>query len=94
MSRSFTAAALAPLAFLFVAWASKGANLGRLPAGGAASVFAVVFHATIAAILVLYIVYWFSLTMFQTLAYLAPLALLAVLSGHRLLRAVSRSEAA
>ena len=53
----------------------------------AAFPFAVVFLAALAAIFLLYGWFFLALNMFQTLAYLGGLGLVAVITGNRALRA-------
>jgi hypothetical protein len=49
---------------------------------------AIIFHFTLAAIVVLFITYWIGLTVLQLLKFLLPLALMTLFSGHQTLRAL------
>jgi len=86
-----TALVLAPWALLLLGLLLVGINLGRLP-GGVNGIFALLFVASLGAILFLLYVYWLRLNMFQTLGYLSVLGALAVLFGSRALSAIATNE--
>lgn len=54
--------------------------------------FTLIILYTIAGCLALYGVLWVKLSMFDTLRYLAPLAALTFLAGHRLLRTLASNK--
>ncbi|CAG4950452.1 unnamed protein product [Parnassius apollo] len=80
-------ACAAPLLLLLALWARLRPRLAAPPPS------ALLFHLALAGSLGLYVMFWLRLTMFETLRYLAPLALLTFLSGHRLLRRLAQDKA-
>ncbi|XP_014362300.2 dolichyl-diphosphooligosaccharide--protein glycosyltransferase subunit 2 [Papilio machaon] len=87
VSDVFAACCAAPLLLLLVMWARLSPRL-RLPP----MPVALVFHLALGGSLGLYVLLWLQLSMFATLRYLAPLALLTFLSGHRLLRRLAQDK--
>ncbi|KAG7310862.1 hypothetical protein JYU34_003693 [Plutella xylostella] len=82
VSDLFALACAAPLLLLLGLWAKLRVNLSAFPFTPSA----LVFHLSLGGSLALYGVLWLKLSMFETVRYLLPLALVTFLSGHRLLR--------
>ncbi|PRP74417.1 dolichyl-diphosphooligosaccharide--protein glycosyltransferase subunit 2-like [Planoprotostelium fungivorum] len=93
VSSAFTLAVLAPALVLFGGWTYVGANLRNFP-GGTASLAALGFHACLGAVLLLFIVYWLSLTMMTTLIYAGILAVPSAYFAHQTLNALARNHEA
>lgn len=83
----------APFAVLLVGLLYLGVNLRGLPTG-MGFLWVLGFHGSLGAILVLFSVYWLRLNMFETLGYLAPLTLSALVFGNLALRAAASGDAA
>jgi hypothetical protein len=60
----------------------SGANLDNFPTGGTALLYAVGFQASIAALLVLFAVFWIGLNAFSTFYLVVLIAPVAVFTGH------------
>ncbi|XP_035449327.2 dolichyl-diphosphooligosaccharide--protein glycosyltransferase subunit 2 [Spodoptera frugiperda] len=88
VSDVFAAACAAPLLLLLLLWARLGLNVARLPL----ALSALLFHAALGGVLALYVLLWLRLSMFDTARYVAPLAALTFLAGHRLLRRLARDK--
>ncbi|CAG2177440.1 unnamed protein product, partial [Oppiella nova] len=104
VSNAFSVLALLPLALLFALvsapigqsvsdsslsppqWLRLGVNFGRF----SLSLSALVFHSSLAAIFLLYGLFFYTLNMFETCKYLTPVAALAFLAGHQLLARLNR----
>lgn len=74
----FSAAVIAPAVFLLTAWGVIGVNVKAFSPSPAA----LVFHASIAAMFALFIKFWIDITMFETLYYGFPLAVIMFVSGN------------
>ncbi|KAJ8321859.1 hypothetical protein KUTeg_000330 [Tegillarca granosa] len=66
-------------------WMKIGVNISNFPM----SLSAVGFHVCLAAIFVLYYVYWVQLNMFETVRYLGMLAIPTFIFGNRLLSGIA-----
>ncbi|XP_053675449.1 dolichyl-diphosphooligosaccharide--protein glycosyltransferase subunit 2 [Anopheles nili] len=86
VSDLFTALCIAPIVILFALWAKLGVNVKNFPL----SLGAIGFHLGLGAILVLFVVFWLRLNMFDTIRYLIPLALFTFICGNRMLRKIAR----
>jgi len=92
ISSAFTIAVVAvPALVLFIGLVRVGANLSDFPTGGN-FIWAVGFQACLGAILLLYVSYWLSLNMVQTLSYLAVLLIPTLFFAHKNLNALSRGK--
>ena len=80
---------LLPLLFLLLAFGKIGANLQGFPSRGPglAPVWAIAFHTSLAAMLYLLVQFWIQTPLLIALQRLLGAALLATLTGHRMLRA-------
>ena len=92
---AFAALVLAELGVLLAVLSRHPAvNLGAWPAAGTtASLASTAFHAGIASILGLYLLFWLKLNILQTLPVLAVLALFTTVSGHQALSALAMARA-
>jgi len=88
ISIAFTILCLSPLLILFFGLIKVGANIRKLSTG-IDLISALVFQVSLIFILLLFVMYWFALTMFQTLGYFALLAVPTVFFGQRTLRSLS-----
>lgn len=77
-----------PLVLLLGLWIKIGVNVNGLPI----SIAAVVFHTSLAAIFALYVMFWLKMNMFTTLKCLWGLGVIALLSGHSLLRSLAQQR--
>jgi len=91
ISIAFAILCLSPLFILFYGLIKVGANIRRLPSG-IDFLLALGFQVSLMLILLLFVMYWFSLTMFQTLGYFSFLAIPTVIFGQRTLRSLSASS--
>jgi len=89
ISLAFTALVLSPLLLLFFGLIRVGANINRFPSSFMGLIYALSFEASIISILLLFVLYWLYLNMFQTLGYLAILAIPTIIFGQRTLRLLS-----
>lgn len=85
VSDVFTALCAAPLLILFILWAKLGVNVSNFPF----SLSALGFHLGLGSILGLFGLFWYKLNMFETLYLLAPIALVTLFFGNRLLRSIA-----
>lgn len=94
VSLAFTGLALAPLAALVLWLLSTGAlSLAQFPSGPG-SLFALLFHGGIAALLFLYFLFWTRLNLAQTLPLAAGLGLGIAGVGYKALSAVADARLA
>jgi hypothetical protein len=68
-------------------------NISKL-FSGSVFVFGVGFLASLAAVLVLFVLYWIEFTMFQTLGYLAVLSVAVMAFGHLTLKKLAHASVA
>jgi oligosaccharyltransferase complex subunit delta (ribophorin II) len=85
VSTFFSALCLAPLGLLLILWLKIGFNFSKF----SFSLSGLVFHITIAAIFGLFYCYWTHLNMFSTIRYLTILALVALVTGNKLLKGLA-----
>ncbi|XP_013108169.1 dolichyl-diphosphooligosaccharide--protein glycosyltransferase subunit 2 [Stomoxys calcitrans] len=84
VSDIFTGLCLTPLVLLLIFWWKLGINIDNFsfhPSN-------IGFHLGFGGILVLFVVFWLNMDMFQTLRYLIPIAIFTFLCGNRLLRRI------
>ncbi|KAL3696369.1 hypothetical protein R1sor_010445 [Riccia sorocarpa] len=82
LSNSFFVLTLLPLVGLLVGLSSVGANLKYLPTSGLPLLSALGFHGGIAAILILYSLFWLKLNLFTTLNILGFLGMFTCVTGY------------
>lgn len=88
VSLAFAAAAVAPLGVTLILLGYVGANTKGLPSGGA-TLWVLLFHAGLAAMMVLYMLFWTTLNLAQTMLAVIPLALFVVATGYKALAAIA-----
>lgn len=93
VSLVFTGLALAPLVFLLGALGLLGVNLKALPVGPA-SLWVLLFHGGIAALLGLYLLFWLRLNLATTLPLALGLGLFIAATGYKALGALSDARLA
>ncbi|KAI7837704.1 hypothetical protein COHA_008497 [Chlorella ohadii] len=93
VSLFFSLVALAPLAAYVVAALRIGANLKGFPTG-ASFLPAAAFHAGLAAICALYLLFWLQLNLMQTLPILAILGVVTAVFGRITLQGAAAAAAA
>lgn len=94
MSLAFTAAALAPLALLVLYLLGTGMlNFQGFPSGPGA-LWAMLFHAGIGALLVLYWLFWTQLNLAQTLPTALGIGLATAAVGYKALSALADARLA
>lgn len=81
VSYAFTLLALLPLAGFVAGLAALKLNVQLFPSAGTPQAAAVAFHAGIAAILVLYFVFWLKLGLFSTLRWLTIIGIATAVPG-------------
>ncbi|PKA62681.1 Dolichyl-diphosphooligosaccharide--protein glycosyltransferase subunit 2 [Apostasia shenzhenica] len=70
-----------------------GVNLKSFPSAPLQAAFSILFHAGIAAVLLLYVLFWWKLNLFTTLKGLGLLSIFLVLVGHRTLSYLASTSA-
>jgi len=92
VSLAFAALAIVPLlALVLMLLPAAGASLRGFPSG-AGAVSALAFHALLAAVLVIYSLYFYELNMMQVLTYVGVLALPLLYTGRSLLSRLQRTR--
>lgn len=81
------------LVFFIIFVLQLNLNISKL-FSGSVFIFGVGFLVTLAGILVLFVLYWLELTMFQTLGYLAGLGGANVVFGHFTLKQLAQESTA
>ncbi|CAM9901470.1 unnamed protein product, partial [Scytosiphon promiscuus] len=89
VSLVFTVLALSPLAGLAYGMRLGGANLRRLPSGGAGRAWCAAYQACMVGVVLLFATYWAALTMAYTLRVLAVLSLVTTLTGRKALQSLA-----
>eukprot|EP00850_Spirogloea_muscicola_P013886 SM000096S24915 [mRNA] locus=s96:513674:519301:- [translate_table: standard] len=92
VSYVFMILTLVPLVGLLGGLRALGINVALFPNEGGPSVSAVLFHAGIAATLLLYIAFWVKVGLFTTLKLLLPLGLFTSAAGFRILSYLADSS--
>lgn len=80
------------LAFL-VGLLRLGVNMKNFPTSTVPATFAILFHGGIAAVLVLYVIFWLKLDLFTTLKTLGILGMVLLFVGHRTLSHLAATSA-
>ena len=89
----FTAIVIGELAaLLWFLSQSSAVNLGAWPTGSYTASACLAFHAGIASILGLYLLFWTHLNILQTLPILAVLGLFTTISGHQALSGIAETR--
>jgi len=85
ISLLFAGLTASPLLFLAGGMKVLGANLGRFPSASVPALDAVLFHAGIAGVIGLYLIYWLQMTLLDMLPVLAGLLGFTAVFGYRAL---------
>ncbi len=83
VSLAFTGLAFAPLAAFVIVSQAAGANWRGFPQSGVARVYALTFHAGVAAILALYGAFWLGLDLMHTFPIAVVLEVVTLMAGAR-----------
>ncbi|CAN6485747.1 unnamed protein product [Victoria cruziana] len=93
LSLAFLGLTLLPLLGFLIGLLRLGANLKNFPSSTVPALFAILFHAGIAAVILLYLLFWTKLDLFTTLKALGVLAVFLVFVGHRTLSHMASTSA-
>ncbi|WOK98820.1 dolichyl-diphosphooligosaccharide--protein glycosyltransferase subunit 2 [Canna indica] len=93
LSYAFLAFTLLPLGGLLIGLLRLGVNLKGFPSSSVPALFATLFHAGIAAVLMLYVFFWLKLDLFTTLKALSVLLGFLIFVGHRTLSHLASTSA-
>ncbi|XP_031475648.1 dolichyl-diphosphooligosaccharide--protein glycosyltransferase subunit 2 [Nymphaea colorata] len=93
LSLAFLGFTLLPLFGFLIGLLRLGVNLKNFPSSTVPASFAILFHAGIAAVLSLYLLFWIKLDLFTTLKVLGVLAVFLVFVGHRTLSHMASTSA-
>ncbi|XP_065322332.1 dolichyl-diphosphooligosaccharide--protein glycosyltransferase subunit 2-like isoform X2 [Gordionus sp. m RMFG-2023] len=85
VSLMFCALVIMPALYMIIMWLKIGFNFERFTF----SIWAIIFHLSLAAVFGLYVMFWLKLNMFQTLKYMTLLGPILFFSGNRLLRSLA-----
>ncbi|KAI8523056.1 hypothetical protein RHMOL_Rhmol13G0044900 [Rhododendron molle] len=93
LSLSFFALVLLPILGFVVGLLRLGVNLKNFPTATVSATFAILFHLGIAAVLLLYVLFWVKLDLFTTLKALGFLSIFLMFVGHRTLAHLASASA-
>ncbi|XVF21560.1 hypothetical protein REPUB_Repub12eG0100300 [Reevesia pubescens] len=85
VSLAFLGLIILPLLGFLIGLLCLGVNLKNFPSKAVPATFAILFHVGIGAVLLLYVLFWLKLDLFQTLKLLGLLGVFLVFVGHRIL---------
>ncbi|KAK1303068.1 Dolichyl-diphosphooligosaccharide--protein glycosyltransferase subunit 2 [Acorus calamus] len=85
LSYAFLAVTLLPFLCFLIGLMRLGVNLKNFPSSALPATFSILFHAAIAGVLLLYVLFWLKLDLFTTLKILSFLGVFLVFVGHRTL---------
>ncbi|XP_072951546.1 dolichyl-diphosphooligosaccharide--protein glycosyltransferase subunit 2 [Typha angustifolia] len=85
LSLAFLALTVLPLVGFLLGLIHLGVNLKAFPSSAVPAAFSILFHAGIAAVLLLYVLFWLKLDLFTTLKILGLLGVFLLFVGHRTL---------
>jgi len=85
LSLAFLGLTLLPFIGFLIGLLRIGVNLKNFPTSALPATFAVLFHLGIAAVLLLYVLFWLKLDLFTTLKALGFLGVFLMFVGHRIL---------
>ncbi|KAK7393389.1 hypothetical protein VNO78_21943 [Psophocarpus tetragonolobus] len=93
LSLTFLGLVLLPFIGFLVGLLRSGMNLKNFPGSTLPATFAILFHLGIAAVLLLYVLFWFKLDLFTTLKAFGLLGAFLVFVGHRILSHLALTSA-
>ncbi|XVE72919.1 hypothetical protein DITRI_Ditri11bG0076500 [Diplodiscus trichospermus] len=93
LSLAFLGLTILPLLGFLIGLLRLGVNLKNFPAKAVPATFAILFHVGIGAVLLLYVLFWLRLDLFQTLKLLGFLGVFLVVVGHRILSHLAATSA-
>ncbi|KAE9460641.1 hypothetical protein C3L33_07396, partial [Rhododendron williamsianum] len=93
LSLAFFALVLLPILGFVVGLLRLGVNLKNFPTATVSATFAILFHLGIAAVLLLYVLFWVKLDLFTTLKALSFLGIFLMFVGHRALSHLASASA-
>ncbi|KAK9945052.1 hypothetical protein M0R45_010584 [Rubus argutus] len=85
LSLAFLGLLLLPLIGFLVGLLRLGVNLKNFPTSAVPATFGFLFHVGLAAVLLLYVLFWLKLDLFTTLKWLGILGVFLLFVGHRIL---------
>uniref|UniRef100_A0A7N0UIG7 Ribophorin II C-terminal domain-containing protein n=1 Tax=Kalanchoe fedtschenkoi TaxID=63787 RepID=A0A7N0UIG7_KALFE len=93
LSLIFLGLTFLPLLVFLIGLFLLGVNLKNFPTSPAPAAFAVLFHGGVAAVLILYALFWLKLDLFTTLKTLGFLGVFLLFAGHMILSHLASSSA-
>ncbi|XP_054820111.1 dolichyl-diphosphooligosaccharide--protein glycosyltransferase subunit 2-like [Prosopis cineraria] len=93
LSLTFLSLTLLPFVGFLVGLLRLGVNLKNFPSATVPATYAILFHAGIAAVLLLYLLFWLKLDLFTTLKTVGVLGAFLVFVGHGILSHLASSSA-
>ncbi|XP_022728086.1 dolichyl-diphosphooligosaccharide--protein glycosyltransferase subunit 2-like [Durio zibethinus] len=93
LSLAFLGVTILPLLGFLIGLLRLGVNLKNFPTKALPATFAILFHVGIGAVLLLYVLFWLKLDLFQTLKLLGFLGVFLVFVGHRILSHLAATSA-
>nr|AFK35219.1 unknown [Lotus japonicus] len=90
---AFLGLILLPFIGFLVGLLRLGVNLKNFPSSTVPATFAILFHGGIAAVLLLYVLFWLKLDLFTTLKALGFLGAFLLFVGHRILSHLAHTSA-
>ncbi|XP_010265019.1 PREDICTED: dolichyl-diphosphooligosaccharide--protein glycosyltransferase subunit 2-like [Nelumbo nucifera] len=93
LSLAFLALTLLPLIGFLAGLLRLGVNLKNFPGSAVPATFAILFHVGIAAVLLLYVLFWLKFNLFTTLKLLGFLGAFLLFVGHRTLSYLASTSA-
>ncbi|KAF9683030.1 hypothetical protein SADUNF_Sadunf05G0169800 [Salix dunnii] len=92
LSLTFSGLTLLPFLGFLIGLLRLGVNLKNFPSSSVPAMFATLFHLGIAAVLLLYMLFWLKLDLFTTLKALGFLGAFLMFVGHRILSHLASSS--
>ncbi|KAM1122522.1 hypothetical protein ACFX19_004115 [Malus domestica] len=92
LSLVFLGLVLLPLIGFLIGLLRLGVNLKNFPTSAVPAAFGILFHVGIAAVLLLYVLFWLKLDLFTTLKTLGLLGAFLLFVGHRILSHLASSS--
>ncbi|XP_077252863.1 ribophorin II (RPN2) family protein isoform X2 [Tasmannia lanceolata] len=93
LSQAFLALTLLPFVGFLIGLLRLGVNFKNFPSSAAPALFALLFQAGIAGVLLLYLLFWLKLDLFTTLKALGFLGIFLLFVGHRTLSHLASTSA-